>query len=128
MNAAILDFPHAAQESGQREADVAWTPVCAVEDIVPNTGVCALVAGRHVAVFRVGQDQFYAIDNIDPKTGASVLSRGLIGSLGGRIVVASPLYKQHIELSNGECLESPAYSAQAHRVSIHAGQVRVALA
>ena len=53
---------------------------------------------------------------------------GLIGSLGGRIVVASPLYKQHIELSSGECLESPAYSVQAHRVSIQGGQVRVALA
>ena len=68
------------------------------------------------------------LGRLDPKTGASVLSRGLIGSLGGRIVVASPLYKQHIELSSGECLESPAYSVQTHRVSIQAGQVRVALA
>lgn len=104
-----------------------WVAVCQLDDIVPNTGVCALVAGRHIAVFRVGQNQFYAIDNVDHKTGASVLSRGLIGSLGGRIVVASPLYKQHIDLSSGECLESPAYSVQAHRVSIDGGQVRVAL-
>ena len=125
MNAAILSFPPATDASTRSDP---WTLVCAVDDIVPNTGVCALVAGRHVAVFRVGEDQFYAIDNVDPKTGASVLSRGLIGSLGGRIVVASPLYKQHIELSSGECLESPAYSVQAHRVSIQGGQVRVALA
>lgn len=128
MNAAILDFSPVADAADTSAIPSAWTPVCAVDDIVPNTGVCALVAGRHVAVFRVGSDQFFAIDNIDPKTGASVLSRGLVGSLGGRIVVASPLYKQHIELSSGECLEDPAYSVQAHRVSVHAGQVRVALA
>jgi nitrite reductase (NADH) small subunit len=128
MNAAILDCPLATEAADPSGTAGAWTPVCAVDDIVPNTGVCALVAGRHVAVFRVGQDQFYAIDNIDPKTGASVLSRGLIGSLGGRIVVASPLYKQHIDLSSGECLEDPAYAVQAHRVSVHAGQVSVALA
>ena len=128
MNAVIQDFQAAADAVDTSGTVSAWTSVCAVDDIVPNTGVCALVAGRHVAVFRVGQDQFFALDNVDPKTGASVLSRGLIGSLGWRIVVASPLYKQHIELSSGECLESPAYSVQTHPVSSQAGQVRVALA
>lgn len=126
MNAAILDFPPAVPSGPCASPADAWTTVCSVDDIVPNTGVCALVAGRHIAVFRVGQEQFYAIDNIDPKTGASVLSRGLIGSLGGRIVVASPLYKQHIELCSGECLESLEDSVQAYRVSVVAGQVRVA--
>ena len=58
-----------------------WMPVCATRDIVPDTGVCALVEGRHVAVFRLGEDRFYAIDNVDPRCGASVLARGLVGSL-----------------------------------------------
>lgn len=124
MNAAILDFPIAQQTPG---AVMTWTDVCEVDDIVPNTGVCALVEGRHVAVFRVGQDRFFAIDNVDPKTGASVLSRGLIGSLGERIVVASPLYKQHYDLSSGECLESADHAVRAHRVSVLDGTVRVAL-
>ena len=60
-----------------------WTDICTVDDILPGTGVCALVAGQHVAVFRTSDDQFFAIDNVDPKSGASVLSRGLIGNLGG---------------------------------------------
>ena len=47
-----------------------WTTVCAVDDILPDTGVCALAEGRPVAVFRVGHTQFYAIDNVDPKSGA----------------------------------------------------------
>jgi nitrite reductase (NADH) small subunit len=104
-----------------------WTAVCAADDIVPNTGVCALVLGRHVAIFRVGQSQFYAIDNVDPKSQASVLSRGLIGSLGDRVVVASPLYKQHYDLRTGQCLESPEYSVQAHQVLIDQGQILVAV-
>ena len=105
----------------------AWTPVCATEDIVPHTGVCARVQGRHVAVFRVGADRFFAIDNVDPRSGASVLSRGLVGSLGERIVVASPLYKNHFDLATGECLETPEHAVAVHAVRVEAGQVLVAL-
>lgn len=106
----------------------AWTPVCAMDDILPDTGVCALVQGRHVAVFRVGGEQLYAIDNIDPKSQASVLARGLVGSLGERIVVASPLYKNHFDLRTGECIESPEYSVSAHAVREEGGKVLVACA
>ncbi len=59
---------------------------------------------------------FFAIDNVDPKSGASVLSRGLLGSLGDRVVVASPLYKNHFDLRTGECLEAPEHSVRAHGV------------
>ena len=104
-----------------------WTDVCAADEILPNTGVCALVEGRHVAVFRVGREQFYAIDNVDPKSGASVLSRGLVGNLGENIVVASPLYKNHFDLRTGACIELPEHSVQAHAVAIDGGRVRVAL-
>ena len=83
-----------------------WISVCAVGDIVPDTGVCALVHGAQVAVFRVG-GELYAIDNLDPCSGAAVLSRGLVGSLGERVVVASPIYKQHFDLRTGECVEAP---------------------
>ena len=97
-----------------------WTPVCAVEDILPNTGVCALVQERHVAVFRVEDDvqRLYAIDNYDPNAHASVLSRGLVGNLGARIVVASPIYKHHFDLRSGECLEAPENSVKAYPVRI----------
>ena len=105
-----------------------WTAVCAVDDILPDTGVCARVEGRHVAVFRVGADRLYAIDNVDPKSGASVLSRGLTGSLGERVVVASPLYKNHFDLATGECIETPEHSVRAHAVRVEAGQVQVSLA
>jgi nitrite reductase (NADH) small subunit len=109
--------------------DLRWTPVCAAADILPDTGVCALVEGVHVAIFRVGQEEqaLFAIDNVDPKAGASVLSRGLVGSLGERIVVASPLYKNHFDLRSGECIEAPEHSVRAHGVRVHEGRVLVAL-
>jgi nitrite reductase (NADH) small subunit len=103
-----------------------WTAICAADDILPNTGVCARVADRHVAVFRVGQAQFFAIDNVDPKSQASVLSRGLVGNLGERIVVASPLFKHHFDLRTGECIELPEHSVQAHEVRLAEGRVLVA--
>ncbi|HEV6965166.1 MULTISPECIES: nitrite reductase small subunit NirD [Roseateles] len=104
-----------------------YTPVCSVDDILPDTGVAARVGGRHVAVFRVGPDRFHAIDNIDPRSGASVLARGLVGNLGERIVVASPLYKNHFDLATGECLEAPEQSVRAHAVQVRDGRVLVAL-
>ena len=109
-------------------APLEWTTVCPVDDILPNTGVSALVSGRHVAVFRVGETQLYAIDNVDPKSGASVLSRGLVGNLGDHVVVASPLYKNHFDLATGECLEAPAQSVRTYPVRVDGGRVLVARA
>ena len=106
-----------------------WTAVCTVDDILPNTGICALVKNRHVAVFHVSSDiqQLFAIDNYDPNARASVLSRGLVGNLGQRIVVASPIYKHHFDLQSGECLEAPENSVNAYPVRIENRQVQVAM-
>jgi nitrite reductase (NADH) small subunit len=85
-----------------------WQTVCTVDAITPNTGRCALLGNHQVAVFRVqnsDKDDYYAIDNYDPFSEANVISRGIIGSVQDRVVVASPIYKQHFCLSTGECLE-----------------------
>jgi len=100
-----------------------WTLVCPLDDIVPDTGVCALLGNEQVAVFRVGADDVFAIGNVDPHSRAAVLSRGLVGSIGARIVVASPIYKQHFDLTSGECVESPAHSVDCYRARVLDGQV-----
>jgi nitrite reductase (NADH) large subunit len=98
--------------------------VCALEDILPDTGVCALVAGRQIALFRVGEgEEVYAIGNYDANSGANVLARGLVGNIGERVVVASPIYKQHFDLRTGECLENPTASVRAYPVRVTAGRV-----
>lgn len=98
-------------------AGEAWERVCALEDILWDTGVAVLYGGQAVAVFRVGDNQVFAIANHDPNSQASVLSRGLVGNLThegrDRMVVASPIYKQHFDLRTGECLEAPHHSVRA---------------
>ncbi|WP_042877892.1 nitrite reductase small subunit NirD [Cupriavidus necator] len=104
-----------------------WTAVCTVRDIVPNTGVCALVDDKQIAVFRIGSgEEVYAIDNFDPNSQAAVLSRGLVGNLGDRLVVASPIYKHHFDLRTGECLEAPEHSVNAYGARVYDGKVWVA--
>jgi len=98
-------------ESSSRKGPVSpvqdWVAVCGLDDIVPNTGVCALVGGQQVAVFRLDDDSVYALSNHDPFSRANVLSRGIVGDLKGELVVASPVYKQHFSLASGQCLEDP---------------------
>jgi nitrite reductase (NADH) large subunit len=99
-----------------------WRLVCALEDIVPQSGVAALLDEQQVAVFRVG-DAVYAIGNHDPASDANVLARGIVGDLGGEIVVASPIYKQHFSLVTGRCLEQPELTVPTYPVRVLEGQV-----
>ena len=45
------------------------------------------------------------VSNHDPFSKANVLSRGIVGSIQGDFVVASPIYKQRFNLATGQCLE-----------------------
>ncbi len=103
-----------------------WQAVCKAEDITVNTGVRALVAGEQVAVFNVKND-FFAVSAIDPFTNAAVLARGIVGDLGGKVVVASPIYKQHFVLKTGECLEEEAVSIKAYPVRVNNGAVELSV-
>ncbi len=106
----------------------AWTAICDVDQIVPNTGVCALLQGQQVAVFHLhdgAEPRVFAIGNYDPNSEASVLSRGLVGNLGERLVVASPIYKHHFDLQTGECLEAPEHSVPTWPARIEGGKVWV---
>lgn len=69
-----------------------WKDICKIDDILPETGVCALLGDEQVAIFRpYHSDQVFAISNIDPFFESSVLSRGLIAEHQGELWVASPL-------------------------------------
>lgn len=105
---------------------MAWLDVCGIEDLQPDSGVCALVSGRQVAIFYMPRENaVYALDNYDPFGKANVLSRGLIGDIGGLPAVASPLYKQHFNLETGACLEDPGVSIPAYPVRIISARVQV---
>ena len=111
---------------GNLLTDASWHSVCTLGQILPNTGVAARLNGAQIALFRLADDRVFAISNYDPNSAAAVLSRGIIGSIGERIVVASPIYKQHFDLPTGECLEAPECSIPAYPVRVRDGNVEVA--
>ncbi|NNC54125.1 MAG: nitrite reductase small subunit NirD [Pseudomonadales bacterium] len=96
------------------------TTLCDRADLVVNAGVCALHKGEQIAIFYLPDvnNGVYALQNWDPLGNAAVLSRGITGDIDGRLVVASPLYKQHFDLATGECLEDGDIKLKTYRVSL----------
>ena len=111
--------------STQGEAEVASRRVCRLEDILPNGGVCALVEGQQVAIFRLDDDRVFALGNRDPFSGANVLSRGIVGDLKGELVVASPVYKQHFSLLTGRCIEDETVTVPVYGVTVRGAEVLI---
>lgn len=111
--------------------DGQWTDVCPIESMTPERGVACLVDGEQVALFRLdpvggaGAPDVLAVDHVDPFHGVGVLARGLVGSVGERDVVISPLHKQRFDLRTGECLDAPGVSLRTWQVAVAAGTVRV---
>jgi nitrite reductase (NADH) small subunit len=100
--------------------------VCELEDLVPERGVAALVEGRQIALFRVmPENEVLAIANRDPFSNANVLARGIVGSVGDTVVVASPMYKQHFDLRAGRSLEDPDITVETFPTRIARGLVEI---
>lgn len=105
-----------------------WQAICSRDDLVAGSGVCALVGKEQVALFYLPDEeqQIYALSNRDPIGGANVLSRGVLGDLGGRLVVASPLYKQHFDLLSGACLEQEDVTIEVYKARLDGDTVLIA--
>ena len=97
-----------------------WIAACHLNDLIPNSGICALFQGQPVAIYYLPEEtpSLYALSNWDPIGKASVMSRGILGSIGDALVIASPLYKQHFSLVTGTCLEQPEHCLQSYAVRL----------
>jgi nitrite reductase (NADH) small subunit len=105
-----------------------WTDVCDAELLTPNRGVAALIGDQQVAIFRITPgDEVLAIENLDPFSGAAVLSRGIVGSAGDTLTVASPVFKQRFDLRTGACIDDPEVRLATFAARIHEGRVEVSL-
>lgn len=103
-----------------------WVDVCSVDDLVANSGVCALVKETQVAIFYMPEDSaIYAINNYDPFSLINILSRGLIGDSKGEPMVASPIYKQRFNLKTGVCLDDETVKVDSYGVRIEGNRVEV---
>ena len=104
-----------------------WADVCALDEVVPDTGVCALVGDRQIAIVRVGGgERIFAVDNFDPFAKAFVLSRGIVGDKSGVAKIASPIFKQSFDLRTGRCLDEPSIAVPVWPARVRDGRVEVA--
>src|SRR3546814_17203254 len=96
-----------------------------------------MVGGTQVAVFRVewcltpfdagSSEAVLAIEDLDPFSGAAVLSRGIVGDVDGEPVVASPVYTQRFSLHTGACLDAPPATLHPRDARILQGRTAVAV-
>jgi nitrite reductase (NADH) small subunit len=103
-----------------------FVQVCAVSDLIPGSGVTALVKEQQIALFYIGQ-QVYATGNQDPIRESNVMSRGMTGDADGELYVASPLHKERYSLISGECLDNKDYSIPVYPSKIENEQVWLAV-
>ena len=117
------------RQSGKQGGEVTatWVGVCRASALSVDRGVCALVRGVQVALFRLVDGTVYAISNFDPFSRAFVLSRGIVGDRAGTPKVASPIYKQSFDLATGRCLDDPSVVVPVYATRIVDGLLEVAL-
>jgi nitrite reductase (NADH) small subunit len=104
-----------------------WFDICSYAGLTPERGACAMVDGTQVAIFRTFDGGLYALSNLDPFSGAYVLSRGILGTRDEAPTVASPMYKQVFDLRTGACLDDPRVALPTFPVRRSGDRVEVAL-
>lgn len=105
-----------------------WQPLCHLQDLIDNAGVCAKLGDLQIALFNFqidGEARYFATGNWDPIGEANVLSRGILGSMNEQLVVASPLYKQHFSLTSGQCLEDESARIPVYPVRVNGQQLEI---
>mgnify|MGYP003672210511 CR=1 FL=1 len=111
-----------------------WQKVCTKADLVEFSGVAAWIetaeGPAQVAIFYLPSerltgngDPLYAVDHFDPFSKANVIARGIVGDLKGAAVVASPVYKQHFRLEDGQCLEDDSVKLRTWKIEFNGEEV-----
>lgn len=98
-------------------ADIAASVyVCSIHDLEVERGRAALIGTEQVALFLLADGSVRAVSNLDPYSGAHVMSRGIVGTRGDAPTIASPMYKQVFDLRTGECLDTQ--GKRPHRLDV----------
>jgi len=102
-----------------------WRRACSLDDLEPSWGEAVLAGSRQIALFYITPEEIYAVDHIDPDTGAAVMARGIVGSRGDRPTIASPLHKQVYDLGTGECFGTPELALATYRTRVVGGSIEI---
>ena len=98
-----------------------WVSVGLVADFAPGAGKMVVVSGRHVALFRLG-DQFHAIDNMCLHRGGPLCDGPI-----DRGVVTCPWHGWSYEIATGTMVQDPRVGVSRHEVRVDGDGVSVRL-
>nr|WP_017586549.1 nitrite reductase small subunit NirD [Nocardiopsis ganjiahuensis] len=104
-----------------------WVTACPQDRLETEIGLAVLLPdGHQVALFRTRDHHLYAVDNLDPHTGATVISRGIVGDRAGEPTVASPMLKHVFSLRTGQSLDTPGIGLSTWPVRVQGQNVQIA--
>lgn len=112
-----------------------WEPICSLDALTPERGVAALLSDTdsdakvQIAVIRTYDDKVFGVQQLDPYSGANVMSRGIVGDYDARPTIASPVYKQTFDLETGICVNpqgSDRRNLKKYPIIVHDGTVYAA--
>ncbi len=110
------------------EQEAAWVGVGTVADFPKNGGAAVKYGRVQIAVFNfASRGEWYACQNMCPHKKAFVLSRGIVGDVGGEPKVACPLHKKTFSLMTGESLQQEEYRIRTFPVRIEGDEVLLKL-
>ena len=98
-----------------------FVTVGSVGDFKAGEGTMVVVNGRHVALFRLG-DEFYALDNLCLHRGGP-LCDGFIDNY----VVTCPWHGWSYDLKTGTMVQDPRVGVSKHEVKVEAGAISIRL-
>jgi nitrite reductase (NADH) small subunit len=92
-----------------------------VNDFAPGKGKMVDVSGRHVALFRLGDD-FFALDNMCLHRGGPLCDGAIANA-----VVTCPWHGWSYEITTGTMVQDPRVGVSKHDIRIDGEQVSVRL-
>ena len=98
-----------------------FVPVGRVNDFAPGAGKMVHVSGRHVALFRLG-DEFFALDNMCLHRGGPLCDGEIEAG-----VVTCPWHFWSYEIKTGTMVQDPRVGVSKHEVRIEGDEVSVRL-
>lgn len=103
-----------------------WIDACPAHHLKTALGLATLLPDLHqVALFRTHDDHLYAVDNLDPHTGAAVICRGIVGDHAGEPTITSPMLKHVFSLRSGHDLDDHHTHLSTWPVRHHHGMIQI---
>ncbi len=98
-----------------------FVPVGRVNQFAPGAGTMVMVAGRQVALFRLG-DEFFALDNLCLHRGGPLCDGPI-----DRAIVTCPWHGWSYDITTGTMVQDPRVGVSKHEVRIDGDELAVRL-